>query len=193
MVSASAPRTVAASRQISPSGRTPSTRARHARAAGDGATAPAEESEEAPREPVVLAADARYFATGKRKSAVARVIIRPGNGSFELNGRSLETFFPRPKHQAVVRQPLEVAGYIGRLDVRREETAGAEDLPQDHVTHAESQRGQVHATQIQEQTLTFAPKVIVVFGVLALTGPWIGHQLLLFTYHLFDRFPMVVR
>jgi len=48
-------------------------------------------------------------------------------------------------------------------------------------------------TQIQEQTLTFAPKILIVFGVLALTGPWIGHQLLTFTYHLFDRFPFMVR
>jgi flagellar biosynthesis protein FliQ len=44
-------------------------------------------------------------------------------------------------------------------------------------------------TQIQEQTLTFAPKLIAVFGVLALAGTWIGGQLLRFTFHLFDRFP----
>jgi flagellar biosynthesis protein FliQ len=44
-------------------------------------------------------------------------------------------------------------------------------------------------TQIQEQTLTFAPKLVVVFGVLALGGTWIGSQLLRFTFHLFDRFP----
>jgi flagellar biosynthesis protein FliQ len=48
------------------------------------------------------------------------------------------------------------------------------------------------ATQLQEQTLTFAPKLIVVFGVLAIAGPWIGHQLLTFTFHLFDRFPAMV-
>jgi len=48
-------------------------------------------------------------------------------------------------------------------------------------------------TQIQEQTLIFAPKLIVVFGVLALSGPWIGHQLMSFTYQLFDRFPALVR
>ncbi|MBI5544279.1 MAG: flagellar biosynthesis protein FliQ [Deltaproteobacteria bacterium] len=48
-------------------------------------------------------------------------------------------------------------------------------------------------TQIQEQTLTFAPKIIIVFGVLALAGPWIGHQLLAFTYQMFDRFPYMVR
>jgi flagellar biosynthesis protein FliQ len=44
-------------------------------------------------------------------------------------------------------------------------------------------------TQIQEQTLTFAPKLVVVFGVLALAGTWMGGQLLRFTLQLFDRFP----
>lgn len=48
-------------------------------------------------------------------------------------------------------------------------------------------------TQIQEQTLTFAPKVIIVFGVLAMTGPWIGSQLVRFTFHVFDRFPALIR
>ncbi|MFN0064356.1 MAG: flagellar biosynthesis protein FliQ [Myxococcaceae bacterium] len=47
-------------------------------------------------------------------------------------------------------------------------------------------------TQIQEQTLSFAPKVIVVFGVLAIAGNWIGAQLLHFTFRLFDRFPQLI-
>jgi flagellar biosynthesis protein FliQ len=47
-------------------------------------------------------------------------------------------------------------------------------------------------TQIQEQTLTFAPKVVVIFGVLALLGPWIGSQLVRFTFRLFDRFPSLI-
>lgn len=48
-------------------------------------------------------------------------------------------------------------------------------------------------TQIQEQTLTFAPKLVAVFGILALTGPWIGNQLVRFTYHVFDQFPALLR
>ena len=48
-------------------------------------------------------------------------------------------------------------------------------------------------TQIQEQTLSFAPKVICVFGVLALVGPWIGSQLVRFTFHVFDQFPAIIR
>ncbi|MBL9037380.1 MAG: flagellar biosynthesis protein FliQ [Archangium sp.] len=47
-------------------------------------------------------------------------------------------------------------------------------------------------TQIQESTLSFAPKMVAVFGVLALAGPWIGSQLLRFTFHLFDRFPAII-
>ncbi len=47
-------------------------------------------------------------------------------------------------------------------------------------------------TQIQEQTLTFAPKVIAVFGALALLGPWIGATLLRFAFRLFDRFPALI-
>ena len=56
--------------------------------------------------PLELAADARYHATGKRKSAVARVILRPGKGSYKINGRHLDEYFPRvrpPAHGAASR------------------------------------------------------------------------------------------
>lgn len=48
------------------------------------------------------------------------------------------------------------------------------------------------ATQIQEQTLTFAPKLVVIFGTLGLAGPWIGATLLRFTFNIYDRFPALV-
>ncbi|HKN94599.1 MAG TPA: 30S ribosomal protein S9 [Thermoleophilaceae bacterium] len=64
-----------------------------------------------------LAADARYQATGKRKTSVARVIIKPGTGEYRVNGRALEEFFPRPTLQKSVRAPLETAGYEERMDV----------------------------------------------------------------------------
>ena len=47
-------------------------------------------------------------------------------------------------------------------------------------------------TQIQEQTLTFAPKLVVVFGVLGLARPVDRRHLLRFTFHLFDRFPALI-
>jgi small subunit ribosomal protein S9 len=64
-----------------------------------------------------LASGARYSATGKRKSAVARVILKPGTGSYLVNGRELNEFFPRATLQRIIRQPLETVGYESRMDV----------------------------------------------------------------------------
>lgn len=47
-------------------------------------------------------------------------------------------------------------------------------------------------TQIQEQTLSFAPKMLMVFGFLALGGPWVGSQLVRFAFHVFDQFPVLI-
>ena len=64
-----------------------------------------------------LAAGARYTATGKRKTAVARVILKPGTGTYSINGKPLDTFFPRETLQRIIRQPLEAVGYEARMDV----------------------------------------------------------------------------
>ena len=67
--------------------------------------------------PLELAADARYHATGKRKSAIARVILKPGGGTYTVNGRHLDEYFPRIRLQRMASQPLEAAGYQTRMDV----------------------------------------------------------------------------
>jgi small subunit ribosomal protein S9 len=64
-----------------------------------------------------LAADARYRATGKRKTAIARVTLRPGTGVYSVNGRTLEQHFTRDTLQRNIRQPLETVGYQDRMDV----------------------------------------------------------------------------
>ncbi|HLI32646.1 MAG TPA: 30S ribosomal protein S9 [Solirubrobacteraceae bacterium] len=64
-----------------------------------------------------LGASARYQATGKRKTAVARVILRPGKGAHTINGRSLEEYFPRVALQRMIAAPLEAVGYEQRMDV----------------------------------------------------------------------------
>jgi small subunit ribosomal protein S9 len=64
-----------------------------------------------------LASGARYRATGKRKTAVARVILRPGTGAYTINGKALDEFFPRPSLGRNIRQPLEAVGYEDRMDV----------------------------------------------------------------------------
>lgn len=79
------------------------------------------EQDRADEQPVAatidLAAGARYRATGKRKTAVARVILRPGTGAYTINAKPLDTYFPRPALGRNIRQPLEVVGYEGRMDV----------------------------------------------------------------------------
>jgi small subunit ribosomal protein S9 len=76
------------------------------------------DTEPADRAPAKMAKDSRFLATGKRKNAIARVILLPGDGKFTINGRELAEFFPRPLHQTMVMQPLTVSGYEGNVDVR---------------------------------------------------------------------------
>jgi small subunit ribosomal protein S9 len=61
---------------------------------------------------------AQYLGTGKRKTSVARVILRPGDGGTWFNGRSIEEYFPRATHRAMLMAPLRVAGLEGQYDVR---------------------------------------------------------------------------
>jgi small subunit ribosomal protein S9 len=68
--------------------------------------------------PARLEGDASYAATGKRKSSVARVILRPGSGTIEVNKRSLEEYFPRSYLQSVAKQALTQTGYEANVDVR---------------------------------------------------------------------------
>jgi small subunit ribosomal protein S9 len=71
----------------------------------------------AARTPLELAADARYRATGKRKRAIARVILKPGEGTYTINGKGLDTYFPRATLRRHARQPLETTGNDSRMDV----------------------------------------------------------------------------
>jgi small subunit ribosomal protein S9 len=79
-----------------------------------------EAAEEQPvaAKPAKLSGDARFLATGKRKSSVARVVLTPGSGSIEVNRRTLEEYFPRSYLQSVAKQPLAQTGYEDNVDVR---------------------------------------------------------------------------
>jgi len=86
------------------------------------ATAEQEVEDEQEAQPIAdaaisLASGARYTATGKRKTAVARVILKPGTGQYTINGKPLDEFFPRATLQRNIRQPLEAVGYEERMDV----------------------------------------------------------------------------
>ena len=52
---------------------------------------------------------AQYQGTGKRKTSVARVILRPGDGATWINGRTIEEYFPRATHRITALAPLKVA------------------------------------------------------------------------------------
>ena len=77
-----------------------------------------EEPSAASRAPAKMEGDARYLATGKRKTSIARVTLLPGSGKVEINKRTLEEFFPRPLHRTTALQPLTITGYEGSVDVR---------------------------------------------------------------------------
>jgi small subunit ribosomal protein S9 len=65
-----------------------------------------------------MATPAQYLGTGKRKTSVARVILRPGGGVTWVNGKTLEEYFPRMVHRVLATSPLKTAGLEGQYDLR---------------------------------------------------------------------------
>lgn len=64
-----------------------------------------------------MMAEQRYYATGRRKTSVARVYIKPGTGNITVNKRSIDEFFGRETSKMVIRQPLELTENIGKFDI----------------------------------------------------------------------------
>lgn len=59
----------------------------------------------------------RYNATGRRKRAVAQVVIKAGKGNITVNNKDYETYFPRETLKMLIRQPLQVTGTLGKYDI----------------------------------------------------------------------------
>jgi small subunit ribosomal protein S9 len=59
----------------------------------------------------------RYYATGKRKSAIARVYMKAGSGNIVVNKRSYEEYFTRPSLKMIIKQPFEITGKNGQFDL----------------------------------------------------------------------------
>ncbi len=57
-------------------------------------------------------------SVGRRKTAVARVLLKPGKGEWSVNSRPLDEYFPRPTHQQRIEQPLKVVEMDGQFDIR---------------------------------------------------------------------------
>ena len=59
----------------------------------------------------------RFYATGRRKTSVARVWVRPGSGRIVVNRRAFEDYFPRETLRMIIAQPLQITNTLGQFDV----------------------------------------------------------------------------
>ena len=75
------------------------------------------------------------YGTGRRKSAVARVFIKPGKGDITVNDKPLDVFFSRETGRMVVRQPLELTEMIGKFDIMVNVAGGGESGQAGAVRH----------------------------------------------------------
>jgi small subunit ribosomal protein S9 len=66
----------------------------------------------------------QYYGTGRRKTSTARVYLRPGGGTFTVNGRAFETYFGSEMLKTVVRQPLAITETADKFDVFVRVTGG---------------------------------------------------------------------
>jgi small subunit ribosomal protein S9 len=76
-----------------------------------------------------------YYGTGRRKSAVARVFLKPGKGAIIVNGKPVDEFFSRDTGRMIVRQPLEVTKNVGSFDILVNVYGGGENGQAGAVRH----------------------------------------------------------
>jgi len=82
-----------------------------------------------------MAAVQKNYGTGRRKSAVARVFLKPGKGSITVNGRPIEQYFHRETGRMVVRQPLALIEKLDSFDIAVNVTGGGESGQAGAVRH----------------------------------------------------------
>jgi small subunit ribosomal protein S9 len=75
------------------------------------------------------------YGTGRRKSAVARVFIKPGKGEIVVNDKPIDEFFSRETGRMVVRQPLELTETVGKFDIMVNVSGGGESGQAGAVRH----------------------------------------------------------
>jgi small subunit ribosomal protein S9 len=75
------------------------------------------------------------YGTGRRKSAVARVFMKPGKGDIVVNDKPLDVFFSRETGRMVVRQPLELTETVGKFDIMVNVSGGGESGQAGAVRH----------------------------------------------------------
>jgi small subunit ribosomal protein S9 len=76
-----------------------------------------------------------YYGTGRRKSSVARVFIKPGKGGFVVNGKPVDVFFARETGRMIVRQPLDITKNMSTFDITVNVHGGGENGQAGAVRH----------------------------------------------------------
>ena len=76
-----------------------------------------------------------YYGTGRRKSSVARVFLKPGKGGFVVNGKPVDVFFARETGRMIVRQPLELTKNLATFDIKVNVHGGGETGQAGAVRH----------------------------------------------------------
>ncbi len=66
----------------------------------------------------------KYYATGRRKTSIAKVWLTLGNGQIKINGRDLKDYFPRPVLQILSTRPLTLTGSVGRFNIEVQAEGG---------------------------------------------------------------------
>lgn len=79
--------------------------------------------------------DNKNYGTGRRKTAVARVFMKPGKGGFVVNGKAVDEFFTRETGRMIVRQPLELTQHISTFDIQVNVHGGGESGQAGAVRH----------------------------------------------------------
>ena len=80
-------------------------------------------------------AQAYFYGTGRRKSAVARVFMKRGSGKFEVNGKNVDEFFSRETGRMIVRQALALVGQLNNFDILVNVHGGGESGQAGAVRH----------------------------------------------------------
>ena len=76
-----------------------------------------------------------HYGTGRRKNATARTRLYKGSGQIQVNGRTIENYFPRKTLQMIVRQPLVLAKLVDKLDIRVDVQGGGVSGQAEAVRH----------------------------------------------------------
>ena len=115
-----------------------------------------------------------YYGTGRRKTAVARVFMKSGNGKFVVNEKPVDEFFSRETGRMVVRQPLELTQNTGTFDIMVNVRGGGESGQAGAVRHGIT-RALIEYDATLKPLLSNARKSVCTKRVAASNSPSVKH------------------